>query len=83
MSRSGRFQEWTTALKFFAFLVLVAGGLLAPGPASPAPTAAVAAPTLVGIVIALQAVVITYGGWQSALYFTEEDPDRRAIFRGR
>jgi basic amino acid/polyamine antiporter, APA family len=28
-------------------------------------------------VIALQSVVITYGGWQSALYFTEEDRDPR------
>jgi APA family basic amino acid/polyamine antiporter len=26
-------------------------------------------------VFALQAVVITYGGWQSALYFSEEDRD--------
>jgi basic amino acid/polyamine antiporter, APA family len=36
------------------------------------------AASLVGVIVALQAVVITYGGWQSALYFTEEDrdPDR-------
>jgi APA family basic amino acid/polyamine antiporter len=27
------------------------------------------------VVVALQSVVITYGGWQSALYFTEEDRD--------
>jgi APA family basic amino acid/polyamine antiporter len=27
--------------------------------------------------VALQSVVITYGGWQSALYFTEEDRDPR------
>ena len=26
-------------------------------------------------IVALQSVVITYGGWQSALYFTEEDRD--------
>jgi APA family basic amino acid/polyamine antiporter len=50
---SSRFQEVTTALKFVAFLVLVA----------------------VGLVIALQSVAITYGGWQSAMYFTEEDRD--------
>ncbi len=31
--------------------------------------------TLAGVVVALQSVVITYGGWQSALYFTEEDRD--------
>ena len=28
-----------------------------------------------GLIVALQAVVITYGGWQSALYFAEEDRD--------
>jgi APA family basic amino acid/polyamine antiporter len=27
------------------------------------------------VVVALQSVVITYGGWQSALYFAEEDRD--------
>jgi APA family basic amino acid/polyamine antiporter len=27
------------------------------------------------VVIALQSVIITYGGWQSALYFAEEDRD--------
>src|SRR6185503_16729401 len=37
-------------------------------PVSAAPTA-----TAAGLVFALQAVVITYGGWQSALYFSEED----------
>src|SRR4051794_9138758 len=31
--------------------------------------------TFTGIILALQAVVIAYGGWQSALYFTEEDRD--------
>jgi APA family basic amino acid/polyamine antiporter len=31
--------------------------------------------SLAGMIGALQAVVITYGGWQSALYFTEEDRD--------
>src|SRR5262249_22953120 len=75
---SGRFQEATTIVKFLAFLALVgacfvhalatAGAAVASG----TPPAAVSAG---GIVIALQSVVITYGGWQSALYFTEEDPD--------
>ena len=31
--------------------------------------------TFSGLVIALQAIVITYGGWQSPLYFIEEDRD--------
>src|SRR5439155_25221119 len=34
-------------------------------------------PGFVGLVVALQSVAITYGGWQSALYFTEEDRDPR------
>ena len=36
------------------------------------------AASLSGLIVALQSVVITYGGWQSALYFSEEDrdPDR-------
>jgi amino acid transporter len=74
---SSRFQEVTTAVKFVAFLVV---GLAALAVARATPAGAAAAPpaSLVGIVVALQAVVITYGGWQSALYFTEEDrnPDR-------
>src|SRR5436305_4264066 len=74
---SARFQEWTTAVKFLAFLALVVaaftmgphGGLSlqAPGVAPGL--------TFTGVILALQAVVIAYGGWQSALYFTEEDRD--------
>jgi APA family basic amino acid/polyamine antiporter len=75
---TSRFQEWTTALKCLAFLALIIAGLamagagsgVAPSPASPMPQVGLA--SLVG---ALQAVVITYAGWQSALYFTEEDKD--------
>ena len=75
---SSRFQEVTTAVKFLAFLaVIVAALVLAPATTGTAATPAASA-SLVGVVVALQAVVITYGGWQSALYFTEEDrdPDR-------
>ena len=75
---SSRFQEVTTAVKFLAFLaVIVAALVLAPATAAAASSPAAPA-SLVGVVVALQAVVITYGGWQSALYFTEEDrdPDR-------
>jgi APA family basic amino acid/polyamine antiporter len=75
---SSRFQEVTTAVKFLAFLaVIVAALVLAPATAAAASSPAASA-SLVGVVVALQAVVITYGGWQSALYFTEEDrdPDR-------
>jgi APA family basic amino acid/polyamine antiporter len=75
---SSRFQEIATALKFVAFLALIAACFAAsPGPA-PAFDSGAALPsglTLIGVVVALQSVVITYGGWQSALYFTEEDRD--------
>jgi APA family basic amino acid/polyamine antiporter len=72
---SSRFQEWTTAVKFAAFLALVIGCLVFSGPAPAAPAAAPLAASFGGLIIALQSVVITYGGWQSALYFTEEDRD--------
>jgi APA family basic amino acid/polyamine antiporter len=74
-----RFQEITTTLKFLAFVILVVLCFAFAGSASIAPSSAALAPaTLTGVVVALQSVAITYGGWQSALYFTEEDrdPDR-------
>lgn len=73
---SSRFQEWTTALKCLAYLALVVAGLVMSGGGTAPSTAAPLSPmTLTGVVAALQAVVITYAGWQSALYFTEEDRD--------
>ena len=78
---SSRFQEATTAVKFLAFLALVAACFIhaasSPAPAADAATTLGHAPGMVGLVVALQSVVITYGGWQSALYFTEEDRDPR------
>ena len=72
---SSRFQEITTAVKFVAFLVVVLAALaFARGTPADAAVPAPAA-SLVGVVAALQLVIITYGGWQSALYFTEEDRD--------
>ncbi|HET9622998.1 MAG TPA: APC family permease [Kofleriaceae bacterium] len=71
---SSRFQEWTTALKCLAFLALIIAGLVLAHPAA-APAATAPALSLDGAVGALQLVVITYAGWQSALYFTEEDRD--------
>jgi basic amino acid/polyamine antiporter, APA family len=75
---SARFQEVTTAVKFAAFLAVVIAALLLAPAASTGSASPALAPSFVGIVVALQSVVITYGGWQSALYFTEEDrdPDR-------
>jgi APA family basic amino acid/polyamine antiporter len=73
---SSRFQEVATAIKFAAFLALVLGCLsFAGGPARATglEQSAAVTPTLAGLIVALQSVVITFGGWQSALYFTEED----------
>jgi len=74
---SSWFQEWTTALKFLAFLALVIAAIALSGTdqAAAAGAAAPVALTLSGLVGALQVVTITYAGWQSALYFTEEDRD--------
>ena len=69
---SSQFQEVTTSLKCIAFLVLVAACLLVPTRGY----ALEKMPPLVtfsGLTIALQAIIITYAGWQSPLYFVEED----------
>ncbi len=75
---SSRFQEIATVVKFGAFLIIVfAAMLFAPGIPAAAGSASQGS-SFTGLIVALQAVVITYGGWQSALYFSEEDrdPDR-------
>jgi APA family basic amino acid/polyamine antiporter len=71
---SSLFQEVTTSLKCVAFLVLVAACLLVPTHGYPS-TRIPSSMTFSGLVIALQAIVITYAGWQSPLYFIEEDRD--------
>jgi APA family basic amino acid/polyamine antiporter len=72
---SSRFQEVTTAVKFVAFLAVVVAALALARGAPAGGGASAPAASLVGIIAALQLVIITYGGWQSALYFTEEDRD--------
>ena len=72
---SSRFQEITTAVKCAAFLLVVVAALLF----APAMTASAGGvpgtSSFTGLIVALQSVVITYGGWQSGLYFSEEDRD--------
>ena len=78
---SSWFQEWTTAVKCLAFLALVAACLTMAGGTSSAAassTAALPAATTTGVIVALQAVVIAFGGWQGALYFAEEDRNPQA-----
>jgi APA family basic amino acid/polyamine antiporter len=74
---SSRFQQAATAVKFVAFVILVFAAFalhgISSGTAPSAPGGSAA-----GLVFALQAVVITYGGWQSALYFSEEDRNPEA-----
>lgn len=74
---SAQFQEWTTALKFLAFLgLVVAAFMMGPHISRNLQTSGAASGlSFSGVILALQAVVIAYGGWQSALYFTEEDRD--------
>ena len=71
---SSLFQEVTTSLKCVAFLLLVAACLLVStdGYSSAGIPSSM---TFSGLVVSLQAIVITYGGWQSPLYFIEEDRD--------
>jgi APA family basic amino acid/polyamine antiporter len=71
---SSQFQEITTSFKCIAFLALVLACLLIPAGDSASKHIASAA-TFSGLTIAFQAVLITYGGWQSPLYFIEEDRD--------
>jgi APA family basic amino acid/polyamine antiporter len=71
---SSQFQEVTTSLKCIAFLLLVAGCLLVPTGKYASQTVPPSM-TFSGLTIALQAIIITYAGWQSPLYFIEEDRD--------
>ena len=72
---SSQFQEITTLLKCIAFVALIVACLLLPAGRYPAEHGIASSMTFSGVIIALQGIVITYGGWQSPLYFTEEDRD--------
>lgn len=79
-----RVQEWTSLIKAVAFLLLIGacfalGGRHAPSEAvrdvNPEGFARSPVPTWRGLILALQAVIVTYDGWYSAIYFVEEDRD--------
>jgi basic amino acid/polyamine antiporter, APA family len=76
-----RMQELTSLIKTLALIVFVVAcfGISkqgAPeGVALPASLAAPKGSLLLGVLVALQAVIITYDGWYFAIYFTEEDND--------
>jgi APA family basic amino acid/polyamine antiporter len=81
-------QQWLSLAKALAFLALVAGCFLLPSPplAAAAQSGQAVAPQLaveppaaaLAAVLALQAVITTYDGWASPVYFAEEfsDPAR-------
>ncbi|MGQ0815039.1 MAG: APC family permease [Gemmatimonadota bacterium] len=73
---SSTLQLTTTTLKALAFIVLIAACFLTPAPPSAEmPGAAPVALTLAGVMISLQAMVYTYDGWASVLYFSGEVRD--------
>jgi APA family basic amino acid/polyamine antiporter len=74
-----RTQELTCLIKALALIALVvASFVIIPqsAPEASAVPASLAAPKgglLLGVLLALQAVIITYDGWYFAIYFTEEE----------
>ncbi|MBM3789479.1 MAG: APC family permease [Acidobacteria bacterium] len=71
-------QELTSLLKALAFIAFVVF-CFAVGAPPDSPAGTVRTPgfpaIIVAVVIALQSIVVTYDGWYSAIYFTEEDRD--------
>ena len=77
---SSRTQELTSLIKAVAmFAFVVACFVVPPGRTASAPAAlpgiASSGGALLALVIAMQAVIATYDGWYSAIYFLEEDKD--------
>lgn len=86
---SSRTQNVTSAVKALLFLGVVAMCFIVGGRGPAPPAVSEAAPTglplLVAMVVAMQAVIYTYDGWDGVVYFLEElkDPGRevpRAMF---
>ncbi len=88
-----RAQELTSALKLLAFAVLIVaafvyGGVDAgPVPTSPLHDSAIPVLSFFAVIISMQFVVETYAGYESAIYFSEENTDSarnipRALFGG-
>jgi basic amino acid/polyamine antiporter, APA family len=75
-----RTQQLTSLLKtmLFAALIIAAFVLTPAVPRSDAPATAATVSGLAAFVLAMQAVVYTYDGWNGVLYFSEEtrDPSR-------
>ena len=71
-----RAQEFTSLIKALALVAFVAGCFVL-SPKTSAPVVGTFATShtniFLGLVVALQAVIVTYDGWYSAIYFMEED----------
>jgi len=77
---SSSIQKLTSSVTAITFLFLAAACLLHPAQTNSAVPAGFARsggllPTLVPMIAALRAIVVTYDGWYEAIYFTEEDTD--------
>ncbi len=78
---SSSIQQVTSSVTAITFLLLAAACLLHPAQANtPILRAGITRDggilqTLVPLVAALRAIVVTYDGWYEAIYFTEEDTD--------
>src|SRR5207244_507234 len=74
--RAGTIQEFTTLLKGLAFLALVAAFFALGEPRGVTEPSALPLPTgwlfLGASVLAFQAILQTYDGWEGAIYFGEE-----------
>ncbi len=84
-------QQLTTLLKLLAFTALIAACFLAPragpGTAAALRPAPVGTALFVPLMLALQGVIFTYGGWNAPVGFSEElhEPERdipRSMFSG-
>ena len=77
---SSRTQELTSVIKTLALFAFVVACFVAPQTRSTSapvalPGLASSGGMLLAMVIAMQAVIATYDGWYSAIYFLEEDRD--------
>ena len=73
-----RAQEITSLIKALALIGFVVACFVVSPSAATLPTINLLAPKgsiLLGLVVALEAVIVTYDGWYSAIYFMEEDED--------
>jgi basic amino acid/polyamine antiporter, APA family len=74
-----RAQEFTSAAKALGLIALVIACFLSPAAASGAALVTKSSipehSLFLGLILALQGVVITYDGWYAPIYFVEEDRD--------